>query len=968
MLIILFTKSYLFNLFVLIFICRLHSLLSVPNVIRIGGIFEKGSNSLEQAFKSAVDRINSDNKTLSSTRLEAIAERIEQGDSYQASKKACGLVERGVAAIFGPQSMEASTHVQSICSALHIPHIEARMDYKPFPANQSVNLFPPPKLIAMAIKELIKLKRWRKFAIVYKENEALLRLEEILKDEEFREKRIIVRQFETSEYKIILKELHKKHKIKNLIVDVPHQYIPDVLRDASSVDMLTDYHDYIFSTFNFHAVDLSDFHRSGTNISALSLMDLQSADFHEIVKNYITEETKTSTGYVVNRNAPPETTSEFTIEVALMYDAVKQFAKALEGLIKPHNDLRTAILSCDSEDKWQYGDGLTNFMKIVKTRGVTGDIQFDHRQGLRSDAKLDILELKTGGKQRVGNYTQRGNITYRTSYVQSKREEAELILANKTFHVVAVLNRPYVMLNDTPGAENLTGNDRYMGFCIDLLDEISRFKPKKDDSRLENFTYEIRILPPTSGAHGSKDEKGEWNGLIRELLEGRADFAIADLTITRERQGVVDFTHPFMNLGIGILFKKPSKEPPRLFSFMSPLAVEVWIYLLTAFLGVTLFLFVVARFSPYEWINPHPCIRNPEELENNFTMKNTLWFTIGCLMQQGCDIMPRALSTRVLAASWWFFILILVSSYTANLAAFLTVERMVNPIENVEDLSKQTKIHYGCVAGGATMSFFKNSNSTLYSRMWSFMESTRPSVFVDSNERGIDRVKKGEYAFLMESTSIEYVMERECDLYQVNGVLDSKSYGIATPQRSKWREMLSDRIVGLHESGTLSVLKDKWWSMKMCEPKDGAQKASGAASELGLANVGGVFVVLAIGSSIAVIICVGEFIWKMKQVPIEERDHIFVELIRELKHVICCYGSTRPIRKARMGDASGMSMPLPPNGIPGMPLRGYSDFSHPIHNEYIPANYGLGQEMIGPEGIIGGPMGPDDGVGDGGYL
>lgn len=155
-------------------------------------------------------------------------------------------------------------------------------------------------------------------------------------------------------------------------------------------------------------------------------------------------------------------------------------------------------------------------------------------------------------------------------------------------------------------------------------------------------------------------------------------------------------------------------------------------------------------------------------------MKNTLWFTIGCLMQQGCDIMPRALSTRVLAASWWFFILILVSSYTANLAAFLTVERMVNPIESAEDLAKQTKIHYGTVKSGSTEAFFKNSNFSTYARMWSFMESTRPSVFVETKQKGIERVKKGDYAFLMESTSIEFLLERECELYQVGGLLDSK--------------------------------------------------------------------------------------------------------------------------------------------------------------------------------------------------
>ena len=99
---------------------------------------------------------------------------------------------------------------------------------------------------------------------------------------------------------------------------------------------------------------------------------------------------------------------------------------------------------------------------------------------------------------------------------------------------------------------------------------------------------------------------------------------------------------------------------------------------------------------------------------------------------------------------------------------------MVNPIESVEDLAKQQKIPYGCLASGSTQSFFKNSNFTTYARMWSFMESARPSVFVESNDKGVERVKKGEYAFLMESTSIEYIVERECDLYQVGGLLDSK--------------------------------------------------------------------------------------------------------------------------------------------------------------------------------------------------
>lgn len=69
--------------------------------------------------------------------------------------------------------------------------------------------------------------------------------------------------------------------------------------------------------------------------------------------------------------------------------------------------------------------------------------------------------------------------------------------------------------------------------------------------------------------------------------------------------------------------------------------------------------------------------------------------------------MPRAVSTRMVAGMWWFFTLIMISSYTANLAAFLTVERMDSPIESAEDLAKQTKIKYGALKGGSTAAFFR---------------------------------------------------------------------------------------------------------------------------------------------------------------------------------------------------------------------------------------------------------------------
>lgn len=53
--------------------------------------------------------------------------------------------------------------------------------------------------------------------------------------------------------------------------------------------------------------------------------------------------------------------------------------------------------------------------------------------------------------------------------------------------------------------------------------------------------------------------------------------------------------------------------------------------------------------------------------------------------------------------------------------------------------------------------------------MWAAMESARPSVFTSSNDEGRERVSKGkrQYAYLMESTSLEYLTERNCDLTQI---------------------------------------------------------------------------------------------------------------------------------------------------------------------------------------------------------
>ncbi|NWT28403.1 GRIK3 protein, partial [Cardinalis cardinalis] len=216
----------------------------------------------------------------------------------------------------------------------------------------------------------------------------------------------------------------------------------------------------------------------------------------------------------------------------------------------------------------------------------------------------------------------------------------------------------------------LFGNDRFEGYCIDLLKELAI---------ILGFSYEIRLVE--DGKYGAQDEKGQWNGMIKELIDHKADLAVAPLTITHVREKAIDFSKPFMTLGVSILYRKPNGTNPSVFSFLNPLSPDIWMYILLAYLGVSCVLFGFLKSKFVLVATSHPCNPASDIMENNFTLLNSFWFGMGALMQQGSELMPKALSARIIGGIWWFFTLIIISSYTANLAAFLTVERMESPID-----------------------------------------------------------------------------------------------------------------------------------------------------------------------------------------------------------------------------------------------------------------------------------------------
>jgi len=83
---------------------------------------------------------------------------------------ACHQVGGGVSAIFGPQDSLLGSHIQSLCDALDIPHIEARIDLEPEIKEFSINLYPSPTIIGNALRELINYLNWTKIAVIYEDD------------------------------------------------------------------------------------------------------------------------------------------------------------------------------------------------------------------------------------------------------------------------------------------------------------------------------------------------------------------------------------------------------------------------------------------------------------------------------------------------------------------------------------------------------------------------------------------------------------------------------------------------------------------------------------------------------------------------------------------------------------------------------------------------------------------------------
>jgi hypothetical protein len=273
--------------------------------------------------------------------------------------------------------------------------------------------------------------------------------------------------------------------------------------------------------------------------------------------------------------------------------------------------------------------------------------------------------------------------------------------------------------------------------------------------------------------------------------------SVAPLSINADREAALDFTKPFKTRGITVLIKTP-KSQSSFWQFMLPLSTTVWLLVFVSFIALSISLYFLERFGHAQ----------TTVLPKLNSLTESGWFMFASLVGGGAEAAPTTLPGRIMSSGWWFFSLILISTYTANLAAFLTVKKINPPISKVGELAEQTSMQYGTVRNSGVETFFKSTNVEPFGRMYEQMTLFN-DMMVNSTEEGLDRVLKENYAFLWDNSVNSYLVTTRCEFTEVGPPFDAKGFGIGLPPGSIYLEQLSMVILKMADRGRITELEYK---------------------------------------------------------------------------------------------------------------------------------------------------------------
>ncbi|KAI3384998.1 hypothetical protein SNEBB_000301 [Seison nebaliae] len=430
------------------------------------------------------------------------------------------------------------------------------------------------------------------------------------------------------------------------------------------------------------------------------------------------------------------------------------------------------------------------------------------------------------------------------------------------------------------------------GFCIDILEQLA--------TKL-NFRYELYEVEDRTW--GGRDENGEWNGLIHDVITKKADIVMTSLKITQARSESIDFTVPYMDTGIGIIVSARSGAISTT-AFLQPYDYVIWIMILFVSLHsicLSLFLFeyivntrtwhkkkknivknhqnfissnnnltftafiqkkyrnslykteLSKQYISTRWTNDLAVQNDEDKPAPHITICSSLWLVWSLLFRATVKLdHPTTVAGRFLANIWACFCLAFTASYTANLAAFMITKEHFFELSGIQDArlinpyKPLPAFRFGTVKYGSTEENIRRN----FPKMNEYMNVYKKRRL----EEGIDSLKNNELdAFLYDAVVLEYTSSQDegCRLRNTGKWYSMTGYGVGLPIGSMWKSKISNELLQMQANGVLERLQ-RYWFMGACKSKNN-DKDQRSSQRLGVLNFISVFLLLITGVTISLI-------------------------------------------------------------------------------------------------------------------
>ncbi|XP_039590121.1 glutamate receptor ionotropic, NMDA 3B [Passer montanus] len=384
------------------------------------------------------------------------------------------------------------------------------------------------------------------------------------------------------------------------------------------------------------------------------------------------------------------------------------------------------------------------------------------------------------------------------------------------------------------------------GYCIDLLEKLA-----------EDMAFDFELYIVGDGKYGAW-KNGRWTGLVGDLLSGTAHMAVTSFSINSARSKVIDFTSPFFSTSLGILVRTKDTASP-IGAFMWPLHWTMWVGIFVALHMTALFL------TLYEWKSPYGMTPHGRNRMKIFSYSSALNLCYAILFGRTVSSKtPKCCTGRFLMNLWAIFCLLVLSSYTANLAAVMVGDKTFEELSGIHD----PKLHhpsqgfrFGTVWESSAEEYIKKSFPEMHEYMRRYNVPTTPD--------GVTMLKTEPAklnAFIMDKSLLDYEVsiDSDCKLLTVGKPFAIEGYGIGLPQNSPLTSNVSEFISRYKSSGFIDLLHDKWYKMVPCGKRVFAVTET---LQMGIYHFSGLFVLLCIGLSGSLLTSLGEHVFYRLVLP-----------------------------------------------------------------------------------------------------